>query len=106
MENLIQEFKNQMAGFSKIYIADTIRVDYFLHALFGQLIYVVIRRFKFPPMIAYIIVIFLALAKEFYDSFTLQNEFTENITDFGLSIIFPTLSVIIFNKVVSKNKLN
>lgn len=102
---IVDQYSFLMREISKTYVADTIRLDFLLHTLLGQIIYIILRKFGAKPIASYIIVVVIALSKEIVDSFSLTNELVENITDFSLTMLLPTLSFLI-DKKINKKKLN
>jgi len=105
MDSFLNQYTLLMSKISHTYIADTIRLDFLLHIIIGELIYLIlVKKFKVAPIASLIIVIIVALTKEFFDSFTMTNEFQENITDFLFTVFLPALSVVISKKTKSTKK--
>lgn len=68
-----------------------IPLDSVLHILLGHLILVGLMKFKLSYKKSMAVLIALAIGKEIFDSFTLTNRIEENILDFSLSLLLPTL---------------
>jgi len=98
-------YTNLMREINEVKILDTIPLDYFLHIVFGQAIYLICRLFKIDALKSLLIVVGIELTKEIADSFAMTNTIEENLADFGLTICLPLLSFLIEKK-TKKSKLN
>jgi hypothetical protein len=94
-----------MREINEVKILDTIPLDYFLHVVFGQAIYLICRLFKISALKSFLVVLVIELCKEITDSFAMTNTIEENLADFALTISLPLLSFLIERK-TTKAKLN
>ena len=72
-----------------------IALDVVMHLTisYALMIYLLYKKTKFSY--AFIVVVFLSLLKEFFDSFSLTSTMSESIKDFLVSMIFPLILMVV-----------
>lgn len=82
------------------YISNTkllgfIPLDIVMHLVVAYIIMVILLKCNLKIIKAYFIVLILCICKEVFDSFSLTNAIEENIKDLLVSMIFPTIQLLI-----------
>ena len=88
---------HSLLGFiSNTKIVGVIPLDIVMHLLVSYLLMAVLIVKKVPFRFAYLSVFILAIAKEIFDSFSLTNELEENLKDLVISMILPTILLMVW----------
>ncbi len=77
-------------------IVGIIPLDIVLHLSVSYLLMVLLILKKVPFRFAYLSVFILSISKEIFDSFSLTNELEENLKDLTISMILPTVLLIVW----------
>jgi len=80
---------------SNIKLFGFLPLDVLLHIVASYIIIILLLKSKMNQSRAYMIVLGLALVKEIFDSFTLGSSVDESIKDVLVSMLMPTLVVLI-----------
>lgn len=91
----MKEVHNLLGYISNTKIAGIIPLDIVMHLFVAYLIMVILLKCNVKIIRAYLIVLVLSLFKEVFDSFSLTNVIGENIKDLLVSMIFPTIQLLI-----------
>lgn len=77
-------------------IAGVIPLDIVMHLTISYTLMIILLLRKVRFIYAYLLVLFLAIGKEVFDSFSLTNTISENFKDLVVSMIFPTILMIVW----------
>lgn len=91
----MKEVHNLLGYISNTKIAGTIPLDIVMHLFVAYFIMIILLKCNIKIIRAYLIVLTLSLFKEVFDSFSLTNTIDENIKDLLVSMIFPTIQLLI-----------
>jgi hypothetical protein len=93
---IIKSFYQLLGFFSNTKLFGVIPLDIVMHlsVSYALMIILLIKKVRF--LYAYFFVFFLAIAKEIFDSFSLTNTIQENLKDLIVSMIFPTLLLLVW----------
>jgi hypothetical protein len=101
--NMISKFVGKILGFfSNTKLLGFIPLDVVMHLGVSYLIMFIMLAKKVRFLYAYLTVFLLAIAKEVFDSFSLTNTIEENIKDLCVSMVFPTLLLIVWKLLKKK----
>ena len=94
---MITKWVGQILGFfSNTKLLGFIPLDVVMHLTVSYIIMFIMLAKKVRFLYAYFTVFALAVAKEVFDSFSLTNTIEENMKDLAVSMVFPTLLLIVW----------
>lgn len=91
----MKEIHKILGYISNTKIAGEIPLDIVMHLFVAYIIMFTLLKLKVNHAKAYLIVFVLSISKEVFDSFSLTNTLLENFKDLAISMILPTILVLI-----------